>query len=200
QPAGRADRDIYYVRSTDGGRTWNPPKKLNDDVDPGALRLQVTPNLDVSPDGRVTAAWWDFRDDAGAFTNDVYATWSIDNGETWSPNVKITDQPINRRLGVWSNGSDMRGPPAIASAEEYTVFAWDDTRNGTELAPAQDIFARSVQFKALGGGGNDTARSLAAVMGGLALAGLLLLLVALAARRRLPPAPAVAAKEPANVS
>ena len=200
QPAGRADRDIYYVRSTDGGRTWSPPKKLNDDVDPGALRLQVTPNLDVSPDGRVTAAWWDFRDDTGAFTNDVYATWSTDNGETWAPNVKVTDQPINRRLGVWSNGSDMRGPPAIASAEEYTIFGWDDTRNGTELAPSQDIFARSVQFKALGGGGNDTARTLAAVMGGLALAGLLLLAVALAARRRMPPAPAVVDKEPANVS
>jgi hypothetical protein len=199
QPAGRADRDIYYVRSTDGGRSWTPPRKLNDDQDPGALHLQVTPNLDVSPDGRVTAAWWDFRDDTGAFTNDVYATWSTDNGQTWSANQKITDQPINRRLGVWSNGSDMRGPPAIASAEEYTVFGWDDTRNGTELAPSQDIFARAVQFKALGDGGNDTARNLAAAMGGLAVAGLLLLVVALAARRRMPPTPAVVEKQPAGV-
>ena len=199
QPAGRADRDIYYVKSTDGGRTWTKPTKLNDDVDPGALRLQVTPNLDVAPDGRITAAWWDFRDDAGAFTNDVYATWSTDNGQTWSANTKISDQPINRRLGVWSNGSDMRGPPAIASAEEYTIFGWDDTRNGTEVAPTQDIFARAVQFKALGGASNDTARTVAAIMAGVALAGLLLLVVALAARRRLPPAPAVVEKQPAGV-
>jgi len=200
QPAGRADRDIYYVRSTDGGRTWTKPKKLNDDQDPDALHLQVTPNLDVAPDGRVTAAWWDFRDDTGAFTNDVYATWSTDNGATWSANTKINDIPINRRLGVWSNGSDMRGPPAIASAGEYTVFGWDDTRNGTELAPSQDIFARAVQFKALGGGSNDTARAVAAAMAGLVLAGLLLLVVALAARRRQPPAPAVRTQEPAGVS
>jgi hypothetical protein len=167
QPAGRADRDIYHVRSTDGG---------------------------------VTAAWWDFRDDKGAFTNDVYATWSLDNGVTWAPNTKVTDTPINRRLGVWSNGSDMRGPPAIASTEEYTVFGWDDTRNGTEATPLQDIYARSVQFKALGGGSNDTARTLAAVMGGLAIAGVLLLAVALAARRRLGPAPAVVTKERAEVT
>jgi len=187
------------VRSTDGGRTFTPPKKLNDDVDPGALRLQVTPNLDVSPDGRVTAAWWDFRDDTGAFTNDVYATWSDDNGATWSRNEKITDQPINRRLGVWSNGSDMRGPPAIASAKEYTVFGWDDTRFGATETPVQDVFIRSVQFEALGGGSNDTARALAAAMAGLALAGLLLLAVALAARRRQPGAPAVVERQPTSV-
>jgi hypothetical protein len=200
QPAGRADRDIYYVRSTDGGNTWSQPKKLNDDADPSALHLQVTPNLDVSPDGRVTAAWWDFRDDTGAFTNDVYATWSTDNGVTWSANTKVTDTPINRRLGVWSNGSDMRGPPAIASAKEYTVFGWDDTRNGNELAPSQDIYSRAVQFKALGGGTSDTARNLAAAMAGLVIAGVLLLAVALAARRRQGPAPAVVEKTPAGVS
>ena len=200
QPAGRADRDIYHVRSTDGGRTWSQPKKLNDDADPTSLRLQVTPNLDVAPDGRVTAAWWDFRDDQGGFTNDVYATWSTDNGQTWAPNQKITDQPINRRLGVWSNGSDMRGPPAIASTEEYTVFGWDDTRFGTELAPSQDVFARAVQFKALGGGSSNAARNAAAAMAGLAVAGLLLLAVALAARRRLPPPATIRTKEPANVS
>ena len=190
QQPGRADRDVYHVRSTDGGRTWTPPKKLNDEDDPQSLRLQVTPNLDVAPNGRVTAAWWDFRDDNGAFANDVYATWSDDNGATWSPNTKITDRPINRRLGVWSNGSDMRGPPAIASTGEYTMFGWDDTRLGTEQTPVQDVFARSVQFEALGGG-SDTARTVAAAMAGLALAGFLLLLVALTARRRLAPAPTV---------
>ena len=110
--------------------------------DPGALRLQVPPNLDVATDGRVTAAWWDFRDDAGAFTT-----------------------------------------------KEYTVFGWDDTRNGTAEAPTQDISARAVQFKALGGGGSDLARNLAAAMAGLAIAGLLLLVAALAARR---PPPAAA--------
>jgi hypothetical protein len=187
QPAGRSDRDIFHVRSTDGGRTWSAPKKLNDDNDPLSIRLQVTPNLDVAPGGRVTAAWWDFRDDNGAFTNDVYSTWSDDNGATWAPNTRVTDRPINRRLGVWSNGSDMRGPPAIASAKEYTVFGWDDTRLGTEQTPVQDIFTRSVQFAALGAG-SDTARNVAAAMAGLALAGLLLLAVSLAARRRQPAA------------
>ena len=49
QPAGRADRDIYYVRSTDGGRTWTPPKKLNDDADPGTCTFRSRPTSTSRP-------------------------------------------------------------------------------------------------------------------------------------------------------
>ena len=191
QPAGRADRDIYYVRSTDGGATWSKGVKLNDDADPTSIHLQVTPNLAVAPNGRVTAAWWDFRDDNGAFANDVYATYSTDDGQTWSKNEKITDQPINRRIGVWSNGSDMRAPPGIASTDKLTIFGWDDTRLGTTDTPLQDVFARTTQFEALGTS-NSAATALAVVLG-LTVAGLVFLFVALVVRPRrqaAPPPPA----------
>ena len=140
----------------------------------------------------MTAAWWDFRDDTGAFTNDVYATWS--DRQRRRPGRRTRRSPTSRSTAASACGATARtcgAPPAIASAEEYTVFGWDDTRFGTELAPSQDIFSRAVQFKALGAGNNDTARNLAAAMAGLAIAGLLLLVVALAARRRQPPAPAI---------
>ena len=73
-----ADRDIYYQRSTDDGKTWTQPKLLNDD-NPNELAVQITPNIDVTPDGRVDAVWWDFRDDRGAIATDVYYTYSTDN-------------------------------------------------------------------------------------------------------------------------
>ena len=56
QPTGSADRDIYYMRSIDGGRTVTQPQRLNDD-DPRELRVQATPYIIVAPNGRLDAAW-----------------------------------------------------------------------------------------------------------------------------------------------
>jgi hypothetical protein len=188
QPAKGADRDIYYQRSTDGGRTWTEPKMLNDDP-PADLAVQITPNIDVTPDGRVDAAWWDFRDDRGAIATDVYYTYSTDNGATWSKNTRITDRSVSRRIGVWT-GADIRQPPGVASLKEYAIIGWDDTRNGDETTHTQDIFTRVVQFKALGGGaGNDAARYALGAMLGLAVVGLVLLAMSVAARSRREPAP-----------
>lgn len=66
---------------TDDRKTWTQPKLLNDD-NPSELAVQVTPNIDVTPDGRVDAVWWDFRDDTGAIATDVYYTFSTDNGDS----------------------------------------------------------------------------------------------------------------------
>jgi hypothetical protein len=85
----------------------------------------------VAPNGRLDAIWWDFRNDPGLFANDVYYSWSTDNGATWSPNERVTDRLIRRRLGVWSNGFDQRQPPGVASSDALAVFVWDDTRDGT---------------------------------------------------------------------
>lgn len=185
-----ADRDIYYQRSTDEGRTWTEPKMLNDD-NPADLAVQITPNLDVTPDGRVDAVWWDFRDDKGAIATDVYYSFSTNNGDTWSKNTRITDRSVSRRIGVWT-GADIRQPPGIASLKEYAIIGWDDTRLGDDVTHTQDIFTRVAQFEALGAGAsNDTARYALGAVIGLAVVGLVLLAMSYAARGRTPAAPAV---------
>ena len=181
QPTGSADRDIYYVRSTDGGSTFSPPQRLNDD-NPAELRVQATPNISVAPNGRLDAAWWDFRNDPGTFVNDVYASFSTDNGETWSKNVRVTDRSIDRKLGVWTNGFDIRQPPGIASGPQLTVFGWDDTRLGDDLTETQDVFSRAVQHAPLGAATNAPARYAIAAVVGLAVVGVVLL--ALSRRRQ----------------
>ena len=198
QPAKSADRDIYYTRSTDGGQTFTPPKMLNDD-DPAKLAVQATPNVSVAPNGRVDAVWWDFRDEPGKFANDVYYSYSEDNGATWSKNIRITDRSVSRQIGVWSNGADIRQPPGVVSTNKLAIMAWDDTRFGDQNTHTQDIFSRVVQFEALGGS-NDLARYAIGAMGGLAVVGVVLLAASAATRRRrATAAPATTEREQSRV-
>jgi hypothetical protein len=168
------DRDILYRRSTDGGRTFTDPRRINDD-DPALRRIQGSPNVSVAPNGRLDAIWWDFRNDPGLFANDVYYSYSTDNGTTWSKNERVTDQLIRRKLGVWSNGFDQRQPPGVASSNELAVFVWDDTRDGTELTQTQDIFSAAAQFQAVGSSTATAWWYVSGAAGGLALVGLVLL-------------------------
>jgi hypothetical protein len=182
------DRDVYTRRSTDGGGTWSEAKLLNDDpFDPkDGGHTQNNPSVRVAPNGRVDAVWWDFRNDQGQFQNDVYYSYSEDNGATWSKNVRANDRSIDRRIGVWSNGYDMRMPVGIASTNKVAVFAWDDTRNADKLTEGQDVYTSIAQHEALGGGSSDALRYAVAALAGLAAVGLILLVVSLMTGRRRP--------------
>ncbi|MGH9264636.1 MAG: sialidase family protein [Acidimicrobiales bacterium] len=188
---------IYHVRSTDGGTTWTEPQVLAD-IDADLVRGQFIPNLDVAPNGRVDVAWWDTRDDPGIRANDVYYTYSTDNGSTWSKNIRITDQTIDRRFGVWGNNFDQNSPPSLASADAYAIFGWDGTRfsrgedGEVEFTPpadgpgggVQDIFISAAQFESVGGGMSTALQVALAAVAGLLLVGLALVVSALVMRRR----------------
>lgn len=189
--------DVAYIRSTDGGRTWTKPRSIADD-DPAKLNGKFLPMLSVALNGRLDAAWWDTRDDPGIRANDVYYAYSNDDGATWSKNLQVSDQTIDRRFGVWGNNFDQNSPPALASTNQYALCGWDDTRfsrgedGQVQIANpvgnqgigggVQDIFVSAVQFKALGGGSSKTAKIVLAGMIELLAVGLILLLVGLASR------------------
>lgn len=178
----RGTRDIYHQRSTDGGRSFSEPVRLNDD-DPELRYAHHNPNITVAPDGRLDVVWWDFREGAAEYANDVYLTSSSDNGMTWSDNHGVTDQSIDRRIGYWSNGYDMRSPPGLASTDDTALVAWSDTRlsDGAQL---QDIYAAVVQMDPLSGDNLPAAAYAAVAFGGLATGGLVLLVLGTLLRRR----------------
>lgn len=179
----RGTRDIYYQRSTDGGENWTEPVVLNDDG-PDSLAGQYNANIDVAPNGRVDVVWYDFRDGQENFANDVYYTYSNDNGDTWSDNVRVTDQSVNRHVGPWSNDADMRAPAGIASRDDFVLTAWSDTRNADQAGQSQDVYSAAVQHDDLGAGGASTLRVVLAAVGGLFAAGVLLFGVGLGIRLR----------------
>lgn len=177
--------DVFHRRSTDGGATWSDERTLNDD-DPKNLFVQVHPSLSLAPNGRLDVAWWDFRNDTGTFANDVYLTSSSDNGQSWTPNLRVTDRSVNRRIGPWFGNADIRQPPGLVARDELTLVVWDDTRNGDDVTQTQDVYSSIVQYEALGAGTSAASkRWLAAVVGfGVVALGFAGALLASAASRR----------------
>ncbi len=192
-PTANSGGDILIQRSTDQGKTWTEPQNITDD-DPAKLVGQYIPTLSAAPNGRLDAAFYDVRDDPGIRGNDVYYTYSDDGGKTWSKNLRVSDQTINRNYGVWGFNYDVTPPIGVASTNELAVFAWDDTRNseaglrrGIEPgAGVQDIYAATVQHEVVGGGSSKATKVILAGLVGLAGVAIVLLTAAFVMRRGSP--------------
>ncbi len=189
---------ISAIRSTDGGRTWGQPVKVNDAEPPRKWNYpELYPSISVAPNGRVDVAWYDWRNDASWTADakknvfqDVYYSSSVDGGVTWTLNLKMNDRAIDRHIGV-SNQGGIRGPVGIGSRDSAAYVAWDDTRNGTELTQSQDIYFSRARvadpadlFTTSSGDGSPVAWAAGGVATGLALAGLALLAGNRLVRRR----------------
>jgi hypothetical protein len=179
---------ILFMASTDAGRTWTNPRKLND-ADPRRDWdfTEEFPKLGVAPDGRIDVAWYDWRDDVTYKDGDkenglqnVYYTSSSDGGRTWTQNLRVSDRSIDRRFGPRQVGF-ITGPVGLASTDDNAFLAWDDTRNGNATTGTQDIYFTRARFmapdRALAASGSRVSPALwvllgaagALVVGGLAL-------------------------------
>ena len=47
-------------------------------------------------------------------------------------NIRMSDQTIDRRYGVWGNNFDQNSPPAVPT-NQFAIMGWDDTRFSTGL-------------------------------------------------------------------
>lgn len=154
-PAGNDDRDIFIRVSSDSGRTWSDAKEVNDEAATPNIQ-HYDPGIAVAPNGRLDLVWFDFRhsptpegeapggNDGGA--NDVYYTYSNDQGRTLERNMRISDRTIDRGIGVWSNNTHIHAHVGITSSEDAVYFAWQDTRNGDPQFQSEDIYFASARF------------------------------------------------------
>jgi hypothetical protein len=143
------DGDIFLLRSLDGGASWEPPARLNeDDTD----RIQFFPSIDVGADGTVHTMWADMRDDPAEVRYHIYYTRSTDQGETFgfvddrlginTPDTRVTDFASNSLRG-FPGGRFLGDYFSIAAGEEDVYLVWADTRLGEFAGPNQQIaFAR----------------------------------------------------------
>ncbi|MBA3629973.1 MAG: exo-alpha-sialidase [Actinobacteria bacterium] len=142
--ARNGDWDVFLAQSINGGRTWEPPVRVNDD----AIRNgkdQYLPDVDVTPGGRIDVLFYDRRGDPNNIMTDVYLASSTDNGQTFS-DVRVSDRSSSSRVGPEhiGVGADFGSRLGLASVGDRALGVWTDSRNGTVASARQDIYAAVV--------------------------------------------------------
>jgi hypothetical protein len=80
--------------------------------------------MDVAPDGRIDAVWYDTRDDPGNARSSLYYGFSTNGGVTWSANRRISNEfdtlagfPSQQKIGDYNQiRSDAKGVHIAYSA------------------------------------------------------------------------------------
>jgi len=99
--AGPSDpMDVHFIRSVDRGARWSAPIRVNDDsLTNDAWQWFAT--MAVAPNGRIDVVWCDTRnavDPPNSTMSELYYSYSLDAGHTWSPNVALTP-PFDSTVG-----------------------------------------------------------------------------------------------------
>ena len=80
--------DFMFARSTNGGVSFSPPVRINDDpINHNKWHWQGT--FGVAPNGRIDAVWLDTRNAANNNDSQLFYSYSTDAGATWAANVAV---------------------------------------------------------------------------------------------------------------
>lgn len=110
--------EIYYLRSTDGGDTWDPEVRLTDDSG-------WSNNAGIVVRGQYVHVVW--SDDRASSTDfDLYYKYSSDNGSTWSADTRLTF--------TFNSGG-----PSLARSGQNLFIAFQSERDGN----TENFFKRS---------------------------------------------------------
>lgn len=121
--------DVMFVRSTNGGQTFSAPHRINDDPVNHA-KWHWFGSLSVAPNGRIDAVWLDTRNAANNTDSQLFYSYSLDGGNTWSLNVAISN-PFNPFLG-YPNQDKLGDYITVVSDNNGANVAYAATFNGEE--------------------------------------------------------------------
>ena len=129
-PPGSDPMDVHLIRSTDGGSSWSPPVRVNDDGS-GAWQWfgahSVAPTVPV---GRIDVIWNDTRASGQSNVSELYYAYSYDEGHSWSPNVVVSPS-FNSHVG-FPNQNKIGDYYTIVSDEQGANVAYSATFNGEQ--------------------------------------------------------------------
>jgi hypothetical protein len=120
--AGVDDMDVFIVRSTDQGRNWGDPDRV--DAGPDET-TQFFPTAAIDDQSQcLTVTWYDTRAEetnaAGNFLLDVFLRSSCDGGQTFGSEVQINDEQFDPDVGAPAR---FPGPPPTLRIGEYNGVA-----------------------------------------------------------------------------
>jgi hypothetical protein len=97
--------DVKVAHSDDLGLSWSVPVKVNDDTGQGfPSNLAIA----VNRDGVVSLIWNDRRSDPTSMCYRVYASASLDGGDSFLPNTQFSPHPTcPNTAGNWSGSANV---------------------------------------------------------------------------------------------
>jgi PKD repeat protein len=125
--------DIFYANSIDGGQSFEANVQVNDDVE-GIY--QAPPSIAVDNRNIAHISWNDARG-GDRDDSDIYYTYSVDRGLSFTSNRKVNDD----------GGSVFQGGASIAADNNGSLhISWTDDRNGYQT---YDIYYAKGSFPEL---------------------------------------------------
>lgn len=161
-PAGLfSGSDVMIARSTDGGQTFQPPVRVNDDPPNKGEKWHWMASLSVAPNGRLDAVWLDTRNAANNTDSELFYSYSTDGGVTWSHNVQVSNTfdpflgyPQQNKMGDYltivsdNTGGDVAYTATFNSEQDvYYVRIGPDASSPTPTAtPASATISGSITY------------------------------------------------------
>lgn len=127
---GKDKADVFFRQSNDGGMTWGPEVRLNDD---STINAQWSPALAVTPDGdHVAVFWYDRRLDPADNLIDRYGVTGtvVGSSVTFGSNFRVTEESFPPVIGQDPDvGPTYMGDYDQAVADnKYFYTTWGDNR------------------------------------------------------------------------
>ncbi|HEX6850737.1 MAG TPA: hypothetical protein VF139_04960, partial [Candidatus Polarisedimenticolaceae bacterium] len=136
--------NVYYRRSTNGGSTWEPEIRLNDDT---STRDQWFPTLAVEGVNTVAVTWYDRRASATNTSYERYGVISLNGGASFPANERLSDVQssvvLDPNLATCYHGDY----DTMVADSSKTYSLWSDDRRGDA-----DVYFDSMSFAVCGNG------------------------------------------------
>jgi hypothetical protein len=142
--------DIVLFKSTNGGRTYTGPVRVNQDSGNGDAD-QFQPWMAVTPSGQVNISFFDRRDDPSNYFIDTWLARSEDGGRTFTDrrvSQRMWDPAVNAPTSV--SGKFIGDYQGLVADDEVAIPFWNDTQlnnlpaTDKEHSPYQEVFAARV--------------------------------------------------------
>jgi hypothetical protein len=149
-----SDNNIYLDKSTDGGASWATDARVNDAI----AATREWPSLSIDGSGNLYFVWMDNRDG----NNNIYFSYSVDGGNTFSPDTCVHNGTPNDKYPGIAAGQETdalseihiawtrvdttmyaKGTPVPVGIEEVNFTAMED-QNGIVLTWAKKGFTSGV--------------------------------------------------------
>jgi hypothetical protein len=142
--------DIVLFKSTNGGRSYTGPVRVNRDPGSGDAD-QFQPWMAVTPSGQVNISYFDRRDDPANYFINTYLSRSEDGGRTFTDrrvSQRMWDPAVNAPTST--SGKFIGDYQGLVADDDVAIPFWNDTQlaalpaSDKEHSPYQEVFAARV--------------------------------------------------------